>query len=192
MTRAEAEAFLKTLGISEPTKEQIDAHLDALNKAIKKEKDRADRLEEVASKSSELAAELEKIKNRDLSAEEKAKKQQEAYEKRIAELEANQKKSEQREKLREAGLNNDVIDKFFTESGDVDYATLGQILSEAKANGASEKEKELAGKASNPGGGKAGSESNEKSLAEKTAEAIGKSLGAQSKASADILSKYIS
>ena len=50
MTREQSKTFLVSLGITEPTEEQITNHLNSVNKEIKSEKDRADKFKAEADK----------------------------------------------------------------------------------------------------------------------------------------------
>lgn len=191
MTRQQAEANLKAMGIAEPTKEQIDSYLNTVNGEVQKEKDRADRLKAEADKVSELQEKLDALNNQNLSEIEIAQNETKQANKQVADLQAKIEAMETRAKLAELGLKGDALEKFFDANGKVDFAVLGQILSDYKATGASEKEAEIAGKATNPNGGKVGGTDNEKTEAEKTAEVIGKAMGASTKATTDILSHYI-
>lgn len=191
MSREEAKAKLVSFGVAEPTDEQITNYLNTINGEVKKEKDRADRLKTEADKVTELQKQLDEINGKSLTDIEKAQKEAQTANDRAASLEAELKRMKWNAELAKAGVGADDIEKFFGENGEVDFNVLGQIISGARAAGASAKEAEIAGKATNPGGGTQQSDhKNEKTEAEKMAEVIGKSLGGNSKESADILAQY--
>lgn len=153
MTRTQAKAALVSLGIAEPTEEQITSYLNQVNGEVKSEKDRADKLKADADKANELQKQLEEINNKGLSDVEKANKAVETANKQVAELQKQIKTMQNKSKLAEMGIVGEDADKFFTESGEIDFAVLGQILSKTKETAASAKEAEIASKASNPGAG---------------------------------------
>lgn len=191
MTREEAKAKLVSFGVAEPTDEQITNYLNTINGEVKKEKDRADRLKTEADKVTELQKQLDEINGKSMTDIEKAQKEAQTANERAASLEAELKRMRYNAELAKAGVGADDVDKFFNENGEVDFSVLGQIISGARAAGASAKEAEIAGKATNPGGGtQQGGNDNEKTDAEKMAEVIGKTLGGNSKESADILAQY--
>lgn len=152
MTRDDARKNLVACGIETPTDEQITSYLNQVNGAIKSEKERADKYKNEADKVSELQKQLEEINNKGLSDVEKANKETEKANLRIAELEKNIKTMQTQKQLAELGIVGESADKFFDSEGNVDFSVLGQILSDTKKNAATEKEKELAGNAGNPGG----------------------------------------
>lgn len=191
MTREDARKVLASFGVAEPTDEQITNYLNTLNGEVKKEKDRADRLKAEADKVDELQKKLDELNNQNLSEIEIAQKQTKAANDKVSALEAQIEAIQTKAKLAEMGIKGDALEKFFDANGKVDFAVLGAILSEFKATGASEKEAEIAGKATNPNGGKQGGDDNEKTEAEKTAEVVGKAIGESAKASSNILSHYI-
>ena len=155
MSREEAKKALIAFGIAEPTDEAITSYLNQLNSAVKSEKDRADKLKGDADKVLELQKQLDEINSKGLSDVEKANKAVETANKQVAELQKQIKTMQNKTKLAEMGITGDNADKFFTESGEIDFAILGQILSDTKANAAAAKEAEIAGKATNPGSGAA-------------------------------------
>ena len=154
MTREQAKQNLIACGIAEPTDEQITAYLNQVNGAVKVEKDRAEKLKADADKAADLQKQLDEINSKGLSDVEKANKSLELANSRIAELEKSIKKSEMQKKLAELGITGESADKFFNEAGEIDFENLGKILSDKAAEAATNKEKELAGNAGNPGGTK--------------------------------------
>ena len=157
MTREEAKRNLITCGIAEPSEEQITNYLNQVNGAVKVEKDRADRLKGEADKVTDLQKQLDEINSKGLSDVEKANKETEKANAQIAELQKQIKVMNNKTKLAELGITGESADKLFNESGELDFAVLGQVLSDAKANAASAKEAEIASKSGNPGEGGSGS-----------------------------------
>ena len=156
MTREQAKQNLIAIGVAEPTDEAITNYLNQLNGAVKVEKDRADKLKADADRVIELQAQLEEINNKGLSEVDKANKATKQANERVAELEKTIKTMQNKTKLAEMGIIGETADKFFTESGEIDFAVLGQILSDTKASAMAEKEAEIEGKATNPGSGASG------------------------------------
>lgn len=191
MSRTQASDFLKTLGIEEPTEEQITNYLNAVNGAIKTEKDRADKLKADAAMVDDLKAQIEAMNNQNLTDVEKANKETEKANIQIAELEKQIKQMQTKTKLAELGITGETADSFFNEDGSLNFDILGQIISEREKNASSLKEKELLKKTPNPEGGNNPS-GDEKTEAEKVAINIGKMMADSNKESADILSQYTS
>lgn len=155
MTREQGKQNLISIGIAEPTDEQVTNYLNQVNGAAKVEKDRADKLKADADKAAELQAQLDEINNKGLSEVEKANKATEAANKQISELTAKIKMMETKSELAKLGIIGDNADKLFKD-GNLDFGVLGQILTDAKSKAASDKEAEIAGKATNPGSGNPG------------------------------------
>jgi hypothetical protein len=190
MTREQSKTFLVSLGIAEPTEEQITNHLNSVNKEIKSEKDRADKFKAEADKVATLQAQLDEINSKGLSDVEKANKATEAALSKVAELERNIKTMQTQKQLAELGITGETAEKFISADGTVDFSVLGQILSDTKANAKAEREAELAGKAGNPGGSNGGSEP-EKTADVQYAESYGKRMAESSKATNDALASYL-
>ena len=72
MTREQAKQFLVTVGVAEPTDEQISAYLNSVNGAVKAEKDKADALKKDADLAKELQEKLDAINAEKMSDIEKA------------------------------------------------------------------------------------------------------------------------
>lgn len=158
MTRAEAKQQLISLGITEPTEEQITNLLNSVNAETQKEKQRADALKADADKAAELQAELDRINNEKLSDVEKANKALETANNRIAELERNQAISAQRSSVMEKfNVTGEQAKQIVKDDGSFDTDVLGQIISDKEKAAATAKEQEIAKGATNPGGGSAGS-----------------------------------
>lgn len=152
MTREQAKATLVTLGIAEPTDEQISAYLNTVNGAVKQEKDKAERYKAEADKVAELQAKLDEINNQGLSEVEKANKATEAANLKIAELEKSLEMMRVQNNLAALGITGEDAQNFFDENGKVNFTLLGQIMTTREENAAKKREAELAGKAGNPGG----------------------------------------
>ena len=190
MTREQCKAQLVTMGIAEPTEEAITSFLNTINGAIKVEKDRADRLKADADKVTELQKQLDEINNKGLSEVEKANKATEAALGKVAELEKSLKNMTIQNKLSELGITGDDATKFFDENGDLNFETLGQILTNREKAAATAKEKELAGNAGNPGG-QGGSTPPEKTDDVKFAESYVKNMAESTKAQSDAMASYL-
>ena len=168
MQRSQAKENLIAIGIESPTEEQITSYLNQLNGEVQNDKKVIEKLKTESARVLDLQAQLDKLNEANLSEVEKANKATESANNRVVELEKQIKGMQTRAKLAEIGIKGEHLDKFFDENGEVDFAVLGQVLSESKASGATEKEAELAGKATNPGGGSASTDT--KSEAEKYVE----------------------
>ena len=152
MTREQAKANLVAFGIAEPTDEQITNYLNQVNGAIKSEKDRADKYKSEADKVAGLQKQLEELNNKGLSEVELANRATEQANAKIAELEKSLKTMTVQNKLSALGITGDDATKLFDENGELNFDTLGQILTNREKAAATAKEKELAGNAGNPGG----------------------------------------
>lgn len=187
MTRAEAKQQLISLGIAEPTEEQITNLLNSVNAETQKEKQRADAFKADADKAAELQAELDRINNEKLSDVEKANKALETANNRIAELERNQAITAQRSSVMEKfNVTGEQAKQIVKDDGSFDTDVLGQIISDKEKAAATAKEQEIAKGATNPGGGSAGS-GNEKSGPEN----IAAKLFTSKKADNSVLSHYL-
>jgi len=192
MTREQAKALLVTLGIETPSEDQITNYLNSVNKEVKSEKDRAEKYKAEADKTADLQKQLDEINNKGLSDVEKANKATEDALKKVAELEKNIKTMQTQKELATLGITGEDADKFFNEDGSLNFATLGQVLTNREKAAATAKEKELAGNAGNPGGngGNGGGEP-QKTAAETFAESYAKSVAENSKAANDALASYL-
>lgn len=193
MTREQAKANLVAFGIAEPSDEIVTNYLNQVNGAVKTEKERADRLSKEAEKVSALQAQLDELNNKGLSEVEKANKATESALAKVAELEKNLKAMEIEKKLAGLGITGDDAKNLIGENGEINFDTLGQVISAREKKAATKKEAELAGKAGNPGGtGSSGTDDGEtKTEAEIFAENYAKSVAANNKASSDALASYL-
>lgn len=171
MTRDQAKQKLISFGIEEPTDEQVTDFLNTIGTETKKEKDRADGYKAKADKADELQTQLDDLNSQNLSDIEKANKELEKANQRIAELEKNDAIKTQRglamEKFK---VTAEQAKQIVKDDGSLDYDILGQIISDKESASATAKEKEIADNATNPGGGSAGGNIETKTTAEKIAE----------------------
>ena len=189
MTREQAKALLVTLGIAEPTEDQITNYLNSVNKEVKSEKDRAEKYKAESEKVATLQAQLDELNNKGLTEVEKANKATEQANARIVELEKSLKTMTVQNKLSSLGITGEDATNLISENGEINFDTLGQILTNREKAAATAKEAELAGKAGNPGGSNGGGE-NEKTADVAFAESYGKRTAESNKATADALASY--
>ena len=189
MTRAEAKSKLISYGIAEPTEEQITDLLNSIGAETKKEKDRADGYKAKADKADELQAELDKINEQNMSDVDKANKELEKANARIAELERTDAIRTQRAlAIDKFKITAEQANEVVKDDGSLDYEKLGQIIAEKETASANAKEQEIAKKAGNPGGGNGGAgDGTEKSNAEKL---VTKFFGGEKKEN-NVLSHYV-
>lgn len=190
MTREQSKQFLESLGIENVTDEMITNHLNQVNNAIKSEKDRAEKYRAEAEKVADLQKQLDEINSKGLTDVEKANKATEDALKKVAELEKNIKTMQTQKELATLGITGEIADNMFNEDGSLNFATLGQVLTEREKAAATAKEAELAGKAGNPGGSNGGGEP-EKSVAETYAEGYAKRMTEGGKAQSDAMASYL-
>lgn len=191
MTRAQATDFLKTLGIAEPTEEQITAYLNNVGSETKKERELAEKYKSDAVRVTELQSKLDELSNQNLSDIEKANKATESANARVADLEKQIAEIRTKEKLAELGIIGEPAEKLIVD-GNLDFSVLGQILSDRETMAVSKREKELLAGMPNPSGGNTGDGSaGEKTGAEKIAEEVSRSFAGSAKESADVIAKYI-
>ena len=190
MTREQSKQFLESLGVENVTEEMITNHLNQVNSAIKSEKDRAEKYRAEAEKVADLQKQLDEINSKGLTDVEKANKATEDALKKVAELEKNIKTMQTQKELATLGITGEVADNMFNEDGSLNFATLGQVLTEREKAAATAKEAELAGKAGNPGGSNGGGEP-EKSAAETYAEGYAKRMTEGGKAQGDAMASYL-
>lgn len=190
MTREIAKGILVSLGIENPTDEQVTNYLNSVNKEVKSANDKAEKYRSEAEKVTELQKQLDEINNKGLSDVEKANKATEDALKKVAELEKNIKTMQTQKELATLGITGEIADNMFNEDGSLNFATLGQVLTEREKAAATAKEAELAGKAGNPGGSNGGGEP-EKSVAETYAEGYAKRMTEGGKAQGDAMASYL-
>ena len=188
MTREQAKQNLIAIGVAEPTDEQVSNYLNQVNGETKKEKDKADQYKAKADNADELQRKLDELEAGNLTELEKANKALDTANQQIAEL---QKKNAIRDLCEKAMTDFKVTaeqaKKIVKEDGSFDTAELGKIMSEKETAAAQAKEQEIANNSTNPGGGTAGKENENKTTAEKLVEKL---YGGQ-KQNNDILSHYV-
>lgn len=187
MTREQARKNLVGFGIAEPTEEQISNYLNQISDETKPYKDKASNAQADKDKIAELEGKLEELNNQNLTDIEKANKATEQANAQVANLQKEIAKMQQKNKLAEMGIVGETADKLIGENG-LDFAVLGQIISDRETAAANAKLQEIANNSTNPGGGSAGSGENDKSLAEQM---VSKIYGNQQKQDNSILNNYV-
>ena len=153
MTREEAKKNLVTIGIAEPTDEQITNYLNQLNGETKKEKDRADQYKKDAEQVKELTSKIAELESANLSDAEKQAKEMEDVRSQLAEAQKKNARMETLNALAKKGITGEDAENLIHEDGTLDFETLGKIISERESAAATKKEQEIAKGASNPNGG---------------------------------------
>jgi len=189
MTREETKALLISLGIEEPTDEQVTTFLNTHNKDVQKEKDKLNEYKSKADKADELQKQLDEIEESKLSEIEKANK---AVEKSNAEVANLQKKialMERKASLAEVGIVGETADKLFAEDGSLDMKVFGQILADRDKKTKEDTEKALLGGTPDPDG-KGGSEGGDDDKDDPLVKSVVESISNGNKQSADIINAY--
>ena len=188
MTREQAQANLKAIGIDEPTKEQIDNYLNQLNGETKREKDRADKYKSDADKMVELQKQLDEIQNKNLSDIEKAQAENVKANEQIAQLQKDIRSMENKAKLAELGIIGEQAQTLIGDDGSLDFNILGQIITEREQKASALKEKEILENTPDPRQHQ--DDGIKKTEADVIAETIGKTFAESNKVATDILSQY--
>lgn len=174
----------------EATDEQITNLLNQNNSEVATEKNKAKQYKAKADTADNLQKQLDEIQDGNLTELEKANKALETANQQIADLQKNNAIRDQRESaMTNFKITAEQAKTIVKDDGSLDYAELGKIMSEKEAAAAQAKEKEIAGNQDNPNGGGAGGD--KKTDAEKTAEAIGKTLSGSNKAAESIVESYL-
>ena len=159
MTREQAKQNLISIGVAEPTDEQISNYLNQVNGETKKEKDRADGYKAKADTADSLKKQLDEIQAGNLTELEKANKALETANQQIADLQKNNAIRDLREKaMTDFKVTAEQAKTIIKEDGSFDTAELGKIMSEKETAAAQAKEQEIANNTTNPGGSSAGSD----------------------------------
>lgn len=187
MTREQAKANLQSMGIAEPTDEQVSSYLNQLNGEVSRERKKAEQYKADATKAQELQAQLDELNNANLSEIEKANKATEDANTRVADLEKQIKTMTLKTSLAEQGIVGENADKIVEgmASGNFDASILGQIITEREKSAVANFEKEKLKSTPNPEGGTA--DLNKVSTPEK----LVKSMYEGKKQENNILSNYI-
>ena len=174
----------------EATDEQITNYLNQVNGETQKEKDKAAEYKEKADKADEYKAKIDELEAGNMTELEKANKALELANDQIAKMQKENSIRDLREKsMTDFKITAEQAKTVVKDDGSFDTAALGKIMSEKETAAAQAKEQEIAGKQDIPGGGSAGG-GKDKTEAEKTAEAIGKTLAGTNEAAKAIVDGY--
>lgn len=188
MTREQAKQNLISIGVAEPTDEQVSNYLNQVNSETKKEKDRADGYKAKADTADDLQKQLDEIQAGNLTELEKANKALDTANQQIADLQKNNAIRDLREKaMTDFKVTAEQAKAIIKEDGSFDTAELGKIMSEKETAAAQAKEQEIAKNQDIPGGGSNRGGADNKTNAEKIAE----SLISNAPKNNDVLSHYI-
>ena len=189
MTREQAKQNLIGFGIAEPTDEQITNYLNQIGAETKGYKDKLASASDKDNRIAELEKELEKINKQNMSDIELANAERDKALSSVANLEKQIENMITKTELAKLGITGEVADTLVSGSGKLDFATLGQIISDREKNAVSEYEKKALENTPNPSGNK-GKEETKKTEAERIAESLGKSASATGKDSEAIIASY--
>ena len=191
MTREQAKQNLISIGVEEPTDEQITNYLNQVNGETQKEKDKAAEYKEKADKADEYKAKIDELEAGNMTELEKANKALELAHDQIAQMQKDNSIRDLREKsMTDFKITAEQAKTVVKDDGSFDTAALGKIMSEKETAAAQAKEQEIAGKQDIPGGCSACG-GKDKTEAEKTAEAIGKTLAGTNEAAKAIVDGYL-
>ena len=191
MTREQAKQNLISIGVADPTDEQITNYLNQVNGETQKEKDKAAEYKEKADKADEYKAKIDELEAGNMTELEKANKALELANEQIAKMQKENSIRDLREKsMTDFKITAEQAKAVVKDDGSFDTAALGKIMSEKETAAAQAKEQEIAGKQDIPGGGSAGG-GKDKTEAENTAEAIGKTLAGTNEAAKAIVDGYL-
>lgn len=189
MTRKEAEQNLIGFGIAEPTDEQITNYLNQIGAETKSYKDKLASVGGKDDRIAELEKELEKLNKQNMTELELERAEKDKALSSVANLEKQIEQMITKTELAKLGITGDVADTLVSGNGKLDFATLGQIISDREKNAVSEYEKKALENTPNPSGNK-GKDEPQKTEAEQIAENLGKSASATSKDSEAIIASY--
>ena len=189
MTRKEAEQNLIGFGIAEPTDEQITNYLNQIGAETKSYKDKLASVGGKDDRIAELEKELEKLNKQNMTELELERAEKDKALSSVANLEKQIEQMITKTELAKLGITGDVADTLVSGNGKLDFATLGQIISDREKNAVSEYEKKALENTPNPSGSK-GKDEPQKTEAEQIAENLGKSASATSKDSEAIIASY--
>ena len=189
MTREQAKQNLIGFGIAEPTDEQITNYLNQIGAETKGYKDKLASASDKDNRIAELEKELEKINKQNMSDIELANAERDKALSSVANLEKQIEQMITKTELAKLGITGEVADTLVSGSGKLDFATLGQIISDREKNAVSEYEKKALENTPNPSGNK-GKDEPQKTEAERIAESLGKSASATGKDSEAIIASY--
>ena len=189
MTREQAKQNLIGFGIAEPTDEQITNYLNQIGSETKHYKDKLASVGSKDERIAELEKELEKLNKQNMSDLELANAERDKALSSVANLEKQIEQMITKSELAKIGIVGEVADNLVSGNGKLDFATLGQIISDREKNAVSEYEKKALENTPNPIGSK-GKDETQKTEAEQIAENLGKTASATSKDSEAIIASY--
>ena len=177
---------LIAMGISEENVAKIMADYGS---AVQKANAKSEQYKADAERVAELEKELEKINKQNMSDIELANAERDKALSSVANLEKQIEQMITKTELAKLGITGEVADTLVSGNGKLDFATLGQIISDREKNAVSEYEKKALENTPNPSGSK-GKEEPQKTQAEQIAETLGKVASATSKTSESIIDSY--
>ena len=189
MTREQAKQNLIGFGIAEPTDEAITNYLNQIGAETKSYKDKLASVGGKDDRIAELEKELEKLNKQNMSDLELANAERDKALSSVANLEKQIEQMITKTELAKLGITGEVADTLVSGNGKLDFATLGQIISDREKNAVSEYEKKALENTPNPSGSK-GKEEPQKTQAEQIAETLGKVASATNKTSESIIDSY--
>lgn len=177
MTREQAKQFLTSLGIEEPTDEQVSNYLNSVSGEVNKEKEKAEQYKNDANKVKELQKQLDDINKQNMTDIELANKERDDAIKTVNELNAKVKRMEMKSGLAEKGIIGDDAEKLLDSlaGGSIDLEVLGQIISAKQEDAVNKKVAELSAGTIPPNGGGLDKD-NQKTDADKMIENVASSL----------------
>lgn len=189
MTREQAKQNLIGFGIAEPNDEQITNYLNQIGAETKSYKDKLASVGGKDDRIAELEKELEKLNKQNMTELELERAEKDKALSSVANLEKQIEQMITKTELAKLGITGEVADTLVSGNGKLDFATLGQIISDREKNAVSEYEKKALENTPNPSGSK-GKEEPQKTQAEQIAETLGKVASATNKTSESIIDSY--
>ena len=177
---------LIAMGISEENVAKIMADYGS---AVQKANAKSEQYKADAERVAELEKQLEKVNKQNMTDIELANAERDKALSSVANLEKQIEQMITKTELAKLGITGEVADNLVSGGGKLDFATLGQIISDREKNAVSEYEKKALENTPNPNGNK-GKEENQKTEAEQIAESLGKAASATSKDSEAIIASY--
>lgn len=152
MTREQAKQNLVTIGIAEPTDEQITNYLNQVQGETRFERERADKLKDADSRVKELQRQLDDLNSQNMTDIEKANTERDKAFEQVADLQKQIVQMQNMSALAEQGIIGDDAKNLIKQDGSLDFATLGKIISERETKAAAAKAMELLNNTPNPSG----------------------------------------
>lgn len=171
------------------TEEQITMLLNQYNSDISKEKQKAEKVKEDAARVKELQEQIDALNQQNMTDIEKANAERDKALNSVADLQKTIKSMQTKTSLAELGIVGEQAEKLINADGVIDFATLGQIISDREKSAVAKFENDNVDNTPNPSGSTDNQDT--KTSAEQIAESVGKSLGGVSKTSNDIISAYL-